>query len=248
MSLLILVVSSLALWEFAQLSRQAGHPTFPGVMILFMALFIANWNFPELRLLAPGTALLMFAAMSLTLRAFTQGEKNAITGFALTVAGAFWVGWSLSHYVALRALQPDGLFWTFSVVIAVWSTDTFAQFTGMLIGKGKRKLVPSISPRKTWRGYFGGIIGATVVSGLLPLGWQALGATDAVTPARGLIIGALIGVFAVVGDLGISVLKRYAGADDSSNLIPGHGGFLDRSDSVIVGALIGYYVLTRLML
>jgi len=248
MSLLILVISSLALWEFAQLSRRAGHPTFPTIMILFMVLFVANWNFPDLGLLAPGTALLMFATMALTLRAFTQGEKNAITGFALTIAGSFWVGWSLSHYVALRALQPDGLFWTFSVVMAVWSADTFAQFTGMLIGKSGRKLIPSISPRKTWRGYIGGIVAATIISGLLPLGWQALGATAAVTPVRGLILGVLIGTLAVIGDLGISVLKRYAGADDSSNLIPGHGGFLDRSDTVIVGALIGYYVLTRLML
>ena len=247
MSLLILVISSLALWEFAQLSRKAGHSAFPVFMYLFMALFIANWQFPSLDLLAPGIALLMFLMMARTLYAFTQGDKSAITGFALTLAGAFWVGWSLSHYVALRALEPDGVFWTFTVVVAVWAADTFAQFTGMLIGKGGRKLIPRISPNKTWRGYIGGVVGSTLLSALLPLGWRALGASAAVTPLRGAILGALISVFAVVGDLGISVLKRYAGADDSSNLIPGHGGFLDRSDTIIVGALIGYYILTRLM-
>ena len=119
-----------------------------------------------------------------------------------------------------------------------------------LIGRwiGRTKLIRDISPGKTWEGYIGGVLVTVGVLAVLPLGWQALGASETVSPGHSMLLGGMIAVFAPLGDFGISMIKRYASADDSSNLIPGHGGFLDRIDTLLIACLFGYYYLTLIIL
>jgi phosphatidate cytidylyltransferase len=135
------------------------------------------------------------------------------------------------HLVALRQVR-DGLQWLLLSLLITWSTDTGAYLIGS--NWGRRKLAPRLSPGKTIEGTIGGWATGIVIGGLVA--WM-LG-LDVV---HGLVLGALIGVASPLGDLGISMMKRQVGAKDSGHLIPGHGGALDRIDSILFTVVIGYY-------
>jgi phosphatidate cytidylyltransferase len=162
-------------------------------------------------------------------------REGAFLGWAWTIAGILYIGWLLSHLVALRGLD-DGRSWVFLALLANFGSDTAAYFAGRALGK--HKLAPGISPGKTWEGTIAGILGAVIISLLftipsplsLPLGyWQAI------------ILGLLISVFGQLGDLVESLLKRNMGVKDSGRLLPGHGGALDRIDSVVFAGVVVYY-------
>jgi phosphatidate cytidylyltransferase len=116
-------------------------------------------------------------------------------------------------------------------------SDSAAYFVGRLWGR--HKLSPRTSPKKTWEGYAGSVIGGLAFGAVV----GGLPGTGALTWWQGALLGLLIGVLGTIGDLSISLIKRQVGAKDSSRLIPGHGGILDRTDSVLVAAAVGYYYL-----
>jgi phosphatidate cytidylyltransferase len=149
------------------------------------------------------------------------------------VAAIFYVGFLGSYLILLRDL-PDGTEWVFLAVLATWSADTFAYFTGKLIGR--TKMAPRISPGKTWEGTAGGIIGGLLTVIVLDL---ILGLPMSTGEAA--LLGLLLPPVAVLADLGESMLKRGAGVKDTSELIPGHGGFLDRLDSILFTIPLVYY-------
>lgn len=124
-------------------------------------------------------------------------------------------------------------------IVLTWLVDTGAYAIGRLFGK--RPLAPAISPNKTWEGAIGGFV-VGVIGGI---GTSVIGF---VPTAPGIAIGILVGSFGQVGDLGESLLKREAGVKDSSSLIPGHGGVLDRFDSLLLNVPGTYYLLTVLAL
>jgi len=127
----------------------------------------------------------------------------------------------------LHASHPYGPGWALFAVAIVWAADTGAYFVGVRFGK--RKLAPRISPGKSWEGLYGGLATALLLAvACLPwfdLGWAML--------PRLLLLTLVTALFSVAGDLFESLLKRHAGAKDSSDLIPGHGGLLDRLDSLL---------------
>ena len=132
----------------------------------------------------------------------------------------------------IHASQPNGHRWLLLALLLVWAADTGAYFTGRTFGGkwfGGRKLAPRISPNKTWEGLLGGVALAMLVA---VIGAWLLGADRAHWPAIALVAAVTVG-FSVVGDLFESLLKRHVGMKDSSQLIPGHGGVLDRLDSVL---------------
>ena len=124
-------------------------------------------------------------------------------------------------------------------MFVTFASDTAAYFVGK--GLGRHKLAPLISPGKTWEGTIGGLVGAVLFSLLftlstpfsLPIEW-----------GEALLLGLLVSVFGQIGDLLESLFKRYVGVKDSGKLIPGHGGFLDRMDSIVfAGAVVYYYLI-----
>ena len=127
----------------------------------------------------------------------------------------------------------DGTFtWeVFLLFVLIWSSDSFAYFTGRLFGK--HKMAPKISPKKTWEGFVGGVIFTLVLGYFIEQKFPDL---------RGnwMVVGFLVSVFAPLGDLVESQLKRTFGVKDSGNIIPGHGGVLDRLDSFIIAAPVVY--------
>ena len=165
-------------------------------------------------------------------------KEGAFATWAWTIAGILYIGWLLSHMVALRGLE-DGRNWVFFVLFVTWLSDTAAFFTGRRLGR--HKLAPNISPGKTWEGAIGGIGGAIAMSVLFftPTPFQLPLAYWQVIP---LSIG--VSVLGQAGDVVESLLKRNMGAKDSGTLMPGHGGMLDRMDSIIfAGVLVYYYAL-----
>jgi len=160
-------------------------------------------------------------------------KDGAFTGWAWTIAGILYIGWLLSYFIALRGLD-SGREWVFLAMFATFGSDTTAFFIGRVLGK--HHLAPRISPGKTWEGAIAGVFGSVIVSLVLvhffslPLGY---GWT--------ILLGLLVSILGQLGDLVESLLKRNMGVKDSGRLIPGHGGFLDRIDSVVIAGIVVYY-------
>jgi phosphatidate cytidylyltransferase len=147
----------------------------------------------------------------------------------MAVLGAAYPGILLAMVVRLRQL-PDGVAWLFLTLVVTWLNDTGAYFAGRAYGR--RKLYPRISPSKTWEGAAGGLA-ASVIGALLV---KALGWLPQLPWWGSVLVGAGAAVLGPVGDLSESMLKRAYGAKDSSGLLPGHGGVLDRVDALLFTA------------
>ncbi len=236
------VIAALGLLEFYGLARQLGGqpPAWLGVVLCvffvvsphFEARFDVDWVAPSVL----GLAVVVPVAWT-----FFSSRGRFAFGWAWTVAGILYLGWTLSHYVALRELD-QGREW---VVLALFST--FACDAGaFLVGRvwGRLALAPSISPAKTWEGAVGGLLAAPAAALIIYALLEVAGAPLPASPVEIMGLGFLIGIFGQLGDLFESLIKRRAGVKDSGALLPGHGGVLDRLDSVVfTGVIVYYYVL-----
>ncbi len=182
--------------------------------------------------------LLWFFAVVLAslLYLFNIGERKLVDGMA-TILGAFYVVFFSSHIVLIDKTTKGAMVWT--VILCAFGTDIFAYFTGYFLGK--HKLCPGISPKKTIEGAIGGIIGSMALCTLF--GYLVF----AESLAHFVIIGFVGSIVAQAGDLTASVFKRKMGIKDYGNLIPGHGGILDRFDSVLFTAPFVYYYMVLVM-
>lgn len=172
-------------------------------------------------------------------------RERAFRDWTWTIAGALYVGWLLSYWLSLRALE-DGRNWVYLAMLTTFANDTGAYFVGR--ARGKHKLAPTISPAKTWEGAIGGLVSAIaaaiVIAVVLKLISLKLGFLFVFKYWQIALLGFLVSLFGQLGDLVESLLKRNMGVKESGNLLPGHGGILDRFDSLIfVGVLIYFYVI-----
>lgn len=166
-----------------------------------------------------------------------RGEPSeGLREWLWTVAGIGYVGFFGAHLVLLRDL-PDGEKWIILGVFGAFAADTFAYFAGRTLGR--RRIAPAISPGKTVEGTFAGFAGGFV--SVLLLNWVT--GLDRDGPEI-VALGLLIPLFALIGDLSESLIKRGAGVKDTSEVIPGHGGFLDRMDAVLFTTPLVYYFVT----
>ncbi len=167
-----------------------------------------------------------------------RNRRAAPAGWAYTVGGPACLGFLLAHSLMLRELDggaDSSRDWLIFAVLVTFATDTGAYFTGK--GMGRHAMAPSISPNKTWEGAIGGFIWAvgtaSALGALLSLSvpvWQAA------------LVGAAIGVVAQLGDLAESRVKRASGVKDAGGIVPGHGGVLDRLDSIVFSLPLVYYL------
>jgi len=192
-----------------------------------------------------GPALTLIVTLILLLimirEVFRREVEAALTNIAITVLGVMYVGWLGSHFVLLRELPRSqgadshlGAELVFFAALVIWACDTAAYVVGILIGG--RKLVPHISPSKTWAGAIGGVAGGTAAGWLCAATFLGF-----VTPLNGALLGLASAMLGQFGDLVESLLKRDAGLKDSAQLIPGHGGILDRVDSLLFTVPMLYY-------
>jgi phosphatidate cytidylyltransferase len=237
--LLMVVFVGLASWEYVNLFKaaqyQASMPLVVGGTLLILGL---RGYYPEF---APAAlAFLVLAAMAWHLFAYEKGRDLAAGDFAVTVGGFIYLGWIGAYLLDLRFME-NGMWWFWLVLPSALLADTAAYFVGKAFGK--TQLAPRLSPKKTWEGYWAGVVFGTIGTAGLAILWHKLGGLD-VTWVQGGAIGIFISVLAPLGDVGESMIKRQAGMKDSSNIIPGHGGFFDRIDSWLWAAVLGYYLVT----
>ncbi|MBI5235544.1 MAG: phosphatidate cytidylyltransferase [Deltaproteobacteria bacterium] len=165
-----------------------------------------------------------------------EEPKDAALSVALKTLGLVYIALPITFLFLIAVLEPQGRLWLLFLLIVIWANDTFAYCTGRLIGR--HKLSPEISPGKTIEGAVGGLIGgglaAYVFNHYVHLGIAAHWI---------IALSIVIGVAGIFGDLAESLLKRSAGVKDSGSIIPGHGGILDRMDSLFFSAPILYYFL-----
>ena len=239
-NLFVLTILILAALEYAKLFVGIGHIPSVGVLIVGILLFILQRWFIEGQYLGALLSIVLFLSVMAALFQYERGEDKAIFNFCITLAGILYLGWVGSFLISLRSL-PNGLGWTLTALPATWLADSGAYFIGRWLGK--RKLCPRTSPGKTWAGFIGALVWGTLSGLLLVLLWRTVGFLPAETPLwQGAVMGLALAVLTPIGDLFVSLIKRTAGVKDTGNLIPGHGGMLDRIDTWIWAALIGYYM------
>lgn len=241
----------LAALEFYRLVAAAKVHPLTGFGLTWTLLFILSRDSALLSILgqhfSPGQLipLLLTSAVMLPLvwSLLRPQKTEAFAAWAWMMAGTLYVGWLLSYLVALRGMDnaqtlllDEGRNWVFFALFTTFGSDT----TAFLIGRawGKRRLAPHISPAKTWEGAIGGVCGAIVVSLFFILDTPL---TVTLNWAQAIVLGLLVSVLGQLGDLVESLFKRNMGVKDSGRLIPGHGGVLDRMDSVVFAGVVVYY-------
>jgi phosphatidate cytidylyltransferase len=161
-------------------------------------------------------------------------EENAPAAWFATIVGIILIGWLGGHFFRLRGVPEMAAAWTAVAMLGTWIADSGAYVFGKSLGK--HKLSPRLSPNKTVEGYIGGIIVGTLFTVLIAY-FLDLNLVIA------LVLGLLVSIVSPAGDLGISMLKRSVGVKDSGKILPGHGGALDRIDSLIWSIAMAYYLL-----
>jgi phosphatidate cytidylyltransferase len=168
----------------------------------------------------------------------SSARQNAVSGFAVTLLGVAWVGGGLAHFMLVRDIPVDGRLLVFTILLTVFADDTAAFFVGRTIGR--HRLAPAISPGKSVEGFIGGTLAGVAVS------FFALYEQDVVSTGESLLLGLVIALAATLGDLFESAVKRDLGVKDSGSLLGGHGGVLDRIDSLLWAGPAAYIALLAL--
>ena len=238
LSLMVLAATFLGLAEFYRLALPAAAKVERHVGIGLGVFLSALLAFGNVRM-TPLFLVLILLVLSVLFMGTSRDLTMSITRIAVSLFGTLYIGFLLSHISLISNLQ-NGKRWALFLIVTVWAGDIFAFSSGTLFGK--HKLYPKISPKKSYEGLIGGILGSVLIA----LGFSALFLPRlARGPCVLLAIG--IGVLGQVGDFTESMLKRSASVKDSGRLIPGHGGMLDRIDSFLFSSPFLYYSLLYLI-
>ena len=239
LALCVAAMAWLCASEFFRIARLLGRDPSEVFVLTASVIFVILPFMPELADRIIVAAFLLLAGLW-----YVFSPRKNISDVAITVAGAFYTGYLLSSLVEIRLMHAANTPYDsicaalllFGVLSSLWLSDALAFFIGSRFGK--HKMFPHISPKKSWEGFYAGLAGSVFVWWLM----YAVGIPGMSVP----IIfagGFLVGIGGLIGDLFESRLKRSANIKDSGNIIPGHGGMLDRSDSILFGAMIACFVL-----
>jgi len=243
--------------EVFRLLKPAGYPALPWLGLVIAVAIVIDAAVPTV-LAGSGAVLAAIGIVLAAAGAFTRADpRDGLNAWVGTVFGALYVGLlafvvrlgagvpAIAASAPLAILGPERA-WVLILILAVWAYDTGAYLVGRTYGErfgeliGRERFLTHISPSKTYAGLVGGLVATTllILVGLWAVGQPVL---------YGLVLGPIVGLAAQCGDLAESMLKRAAGVKDSSELIPGHGGVLDRVDSFLFAApVMTLFVLTFL--
>jgi phosphatidate cytidylyltransferase len=244
------VAALLAGYEFYHLLRMGDYKPSYIAGLLLIAVLMLDAYYPPYGLWRWGIAAAIMLLMARQI--LHKDARGFLTNWSLTLAGALYVGGMLGHLISLRNLSamvtlrtdsllghvipvrelPWGFAWIVMTCAVTWLCDSGAYFVGSKWGR--HGFFTHISPHKTWEGAIAGFVSGTLTA-LLVGQWLGLAVWQS------LLLGAILVVGATCGDLAESLIKRQVGVKDSSRLIPGHGGMLDRVDSLLFAGVIVYY-------
>lgn len=228
--LLVLILGGLALYEFLGLSEKMGSRA-PAWLLFPLGAFFA-FSGTVLKQVDVTLVLALALVGGLGAFLFLPGRRQGLERWAMGLAGALYIGMPFNFYLLLYTSKPNGLAWTLFTIFAVVVSDAAALLVGSRVGR--HPFFANISPKKTLEGAVAGVVGAMIV--------MLIGVSAVIghSPLHGLALGFLVGTSAIVGDLVESQMKRIADVKDSSHLIPGHGGVLDRLDSILFPPILVY--------
>ena len=233
-SAVVSVMAVMCCWEFLRLCHGAGRLPNDGIALVATAFYpltpLLFWlDIPLV------TTILLLVACAVW---YVSVPRVTIADVAITVFAPVYCGYAFSSVSIIRACDPgfQGALLTLAVMGSIWLNDTFAYIVGSRFGT--RKLAPRISPNKSIEGFWGGIAACVVTWVVLwYVGDTGIKLIDAI------FCGVVVGAMAVFGDLFESRIKRGFGVKDSGNLMPGHGGMLDRSDALLFGCMTAFLIL-----
>lgn len=227
-------VGLISFYEFSELvkNKNAYVNLLFGLLITAFLIFNSYFDF------FPFHYSILIGILLLLIYELFRDKSSAIINLGTTLLGIFYIGLFSSTLIGIRELYSDfnkiyeyGGFIIISMMITIWVCDSAAYFLGTAFGK--HRLFPRVSPQKSWEGAVAGFIFS--VASMIVMKSVLV---DFLTMNQAVIIGIIIGSFGQIGDLIESLIKRDAGVKDSSNIIPGHGGILDRFDSLLYSAPI----------
>ncbi len=232
-ALLVAALSSISCFEFFQMMRKDGKVPNAAIGIAAATLF---------PIAALGEGVYMTAVIFILILVagiwYMYTPRTRIADVAVTIMGPLYTGFMLSAIVLLRGELPGfaGALISVGACASLWVSDSFAYLVGRTFGR--HKMAPKISPKKSWEGFAGGLLGGVLI-------WLILWATGLyrLELPYAVFCGVVVTVLGVFGDLIESRIKRGVGVKDSGNLIPGHGGMLDRCDSLIFGCITAQLLL-----
>ncbi|MGI6755425.1 MAG: phosphatidate cytidylyltransferase [Atopobiaceae bacterium] len=233
-ALCITAMSWLCCSEFYRIARMSGrapHEIFGLGAAIVYPVSVYFWGFAA-------SSFFIFIHMLLLAIWYVLTPRANLADVAISIFGPLYTSLMFSSVILIRNSDPGltGALLTFGIMGSIWANDATAYFVGSRFGA--HKLAPKISPHKSWEGFYGGLAGSVlvwIIVGILGLKGIHIG--------YAVLCGFLVGISSVMGDLFESRIKRGVGVKDSGNFMPGHGGLLDRSDSMLFGCMVAYILL-----
>lgn len=226
---LFVLLAVIALYEYLDMMRKHGH--IPQFLIAYGLLFLMLFREQAAQYFLP---LLMVIIMLIVLECVLMYPKFSLEDIAINFLGAFYIGFLFSFALLMKTIQQP-FYVMLLVLLVTWGSDIGGYLFGRLWGKNK--MAPLLSPNKTWAGAAGGLVLASAVA----VAFACFFPLDGLTVGQILVMAVLGSAAAQLGDLFESGMKRYFGVKDSGNIIPGHGGVLDRFDSFMLVLPVIYY-------
>ena len=226
---LVFTLVTIGIWEYGKMVTTKGYhfQTIPVMLSAWVMIITCYLNFKDWASFG-----LMLIFLCIFFLAIVKYPRYEVSDIAVHFLGVIYIGWTMSHLLLLNRME-EGTLLILYLFFAIWSSDSGAYFAGKFLGK--HKLCPSVSPKKTIEGSIGGILTTCLVLYLL-------NAYCGLLPNYSVfIIGVVISIVGQIGDLIESLIKRFCGVKDSGNILPGHGGILDRFDSIMLAAPFMYY-------
>ena len=235
-ALVFAAITAICLMEFYHMVNKSGAQVLMAWAVPVGVAMFAWAALRSMQLLPGGTAYAVIPAMGLTfVMELFRAKEQPLHNIGLTLLGWLYVVAPMA-LLCFMVNTPDGYThkYLISTLLLVWSNDTGAYLLGMAVGR--HKMFPRISPKKSWEGFAGGLATTALVAVAL---WRIFGGEL----PQWLMLGAVVGVFGVLGDLVESMFKRAVGVKDSGSLMPGHGGLLDRFDALLLAAPMAFVYL-----
>lgn len=234
----VFIITAIGLYEYFSAANKGNIKPMKNTGIIFglvLLFLIISQNTQNIIIPAITLSVLIFLSVPIFDR------RYSFIGAGITIIGVLYVPLLFGYLCLLRAIPDKGVYLIWFVFIVSWISDTFAYFTGRLFGK--TKLCPEVSPKKTVEGAIGGIIFSIIVCVIYGIILNSHALIN--MPLIHLVVmGALGSIVSMLGDLAASSIKRNVGIKDYGNIMPGHGGVLDRFDSILFAAPLIYYYIT----